>query len=284
MANEKLDRRKVLAGLAAAGLAAPLSARSQDSLSNGSMSEGTLSRTLDLGIPEDNLTAMIKMRGSLEPEDVPNWYFGTIYAVLPGKAPFPLVDYEGSEIDYYEQQPDGSYRAYGATVSFFRDTRTRELLRTFANPITGKVNEVRPNTINVKAHYIYSIYGGKRSDDERPLSDTPVIQDKLKWTESGDHVWLNMRRPYPTGVPMGEDQTILGSLRELHDPDTPKVYTTASPTYIAPWLSWLDMREHPGYTVWAGPARKLDSVQQYPRELLELIEKHHPEKLTAKPS
>jgi hypothetical protein len=169
-------------------------------------------------------------------------------------------------------------------VSFFRDTRTRKLLTTFANPITGKTNEVRPNTINVKAHYIYSIYGSKRSDDTRPFGTTPVIRDMLKWTESDDLIWLNMHRPYPEGLPMGEDQTIQGSLQELHDPNLPKVYTTASPTYIAPWLSWLDMQGHPGHTVWAGPARKLDSVTQYPRELIDLIEKYHPEKLSAKPA
>lgn len=243
-----------------------------------------LKRTLDLDDPKDALTAMIKMRGSLVAEDSPNWYFGTIYAVLPGKAPFPLIDYEGSEIDYYERQPDGSYFAYGATVSFFRDTRTREWLDVFENPITGKMNEVQPNTISVRAHYIYSIYGSKRSDDARPLSEKPLLTESLKWTESGDHIWLNMRRPYPDGIPLGEDQTILGSLQELHDPDTTKVYSTATPTYMAPWLGWMDMAGHPGYTVWVGPARKLDRVEQYPRDLLDRIEKNYPEKLTAKPA
>jgi hypothetical protein len=43
------------------------------------------------------------------------------------------------------------------------------------------------------------------------------------------------------------------------------------------------MQDHPGHTVWAGPARKLDRVEDYPRELLDLMEKHYPEKLTAKP-
>ena len=45
----------------------------------------------------------------------------------------------------------------------------------------------------------------------------------------------------------------------------------------------MDMADHPGHTVWAGPARKLDSVTQYPRELLNFMEKNFPEKLTAKP-
>jgi hypothetical protein len=273
MTMPRLTRRNFLQSAALAGAALPAAG----------LGATSFRRTLDLTLPEDSLTAMVKMRASLLPEDSPNWYFGTIYGVLPGQAPIPMVDYEGSEIDYYERQPDGSYRAYGATVSFFRDTRTRKLLDTFENPITGKTNKVEPNSISVKAHYIYSIRGGKRSDDDRPFAPDASITDQLKWTESGDHIWLNTRRPYPSGVPMGEDQTIQGSLRALHDPDSPKVYTTASPTYVAPWLRWMDMKGHPGHTVWAGPARKLDRVEQYPRELLNFLEKNFPEKLTAKP-
>jgi hypothetical protein len=239
--------------------------------------------TLDLTAPQDALTAMIKMRGSLLPEDVPHWYYGTIYAVLPGKAPLPMVDFEGSEIDYYEKQPNGSYHGYAATASFFRDTRTGKLIDTFDNPITGERNEVRPNTISVKAHYIYSENGYKRSDDPRPLNKNASIADTLHWREIKDDIWLTTRRAYPAGVAMGEHQLIRGSLAELHDPNTVKVHTTAAPTFVAPWLHWMDMNDHPGHTVWAGPAKKLDSIEDYPRELLMLMEKYFPEKLTAKP-
>jgi hypothetical protein len=240
-------------------------------------------RTLDLEDPQDALKAMIKMRGSLVAEDVPHWYYGTVYAVLPGNPPVPLVDFEGSEIDYYEEQPDGSYHAFGATVSFFRDTQTGKLIDEFDNPITGKRNEVRPNTINISAHYIYSVNGFKRSDDPRPLDGTLKINRLLQWKESGEHIWLTMRRAYPAGLPVGEHQLVRGPLAELHDPSLAKVYTTAAPTFIAPWLGWMEMKDHPGHTVWAGPARKLDRVEDYPRELLELMQKHFPDKLTAKP-
>lgn len=274
MNPQNLSRRRFIGAATAAGFGAaqPVTTRS-----------APLRGTLDLSDPGDNLTAMIKMRGSLIAEDVPHWYYGTIYGVLPGKAPLPMVDFEGSEIDFYQRQPDGSYHAYGATVSFFRDTRTQKLLEIYENPITGKINRVRPNSISVKAYYIYSIYGLKRSDDKSVLPDTPQIHNYLKWLVSGDHVWLNMRRPYPSGFPIGEDQLVRGELQQLHDPNLPKVNTTGSPTFIAPWLAWMDMADHPGHTVWTGPAHKLDSVEDYPAELLNLMEKHFPEKLTAKP-
>jgi hypothetical protein len=267
------SRREFCGAIAATGVAA-LAPR---------IAASEFERTLDINDPEDALTAMVKMRGSLLAEDVPHWYYGTIYGVLPGESPVPMVDFEGSEIDYYERQPDGSYHAYGATVSFFRDTHSGKLIETFNNPITGKRNEVRPNSISVDAHYIYTVNGFKRSDDPRPIPADAPINRQLKWAESGEHVWLTMRRPYPFGLPMGEHQLVRGLLTELHDRSVAKVYTTAAPTFISPWLGWMDMPGHPGHTVWAGPARKLDRVEDYPTELLGLMEKHFPEKLTAKP-
>lgn len=273
MSRRPRTRREFCLALAAGSATAWLPARSGMALT----------RTLDLGDPRDALTALIKMRGSLDAEDVPYWYYGTIYAVLPGETPFPLVDFEGSEIDYYERQPDGSYHAYAATASFIRDTRTGELLHTFDNPITGRRNEVRPNTISVDAHYIYTAHGFKRSDDPQPIDRAGNIAELLHWRESGDDVWLTTRRAYPPGLPMAEHQLLRGSLAELHDPASRKVHTTAAPTYISPWLSWMDMRDHPGHVVWAGPAKKLDRVEDFPAELLGLMEKHFPDKLTARP-
>ncbi len=247
-------------------------------------SRAALRRTLDYSDPEDALTAMVKMRGSLLPEDVPHWYAGTIYAVLPGRSPLPLLSFEGSEIDYYERQPDGSYHAYAATVSIFRDRDSGRRLDSFTNPLTGIRSEVRANSISLKAHYIYSVHGFKRSDDPRPLPEEARIQRLLEWQESGDHVWLSMRRAYPPGATRGEHQLVRGSLAELHDPDRPKVYTTAAPTYVSPYLPWLGMGDLAGHALWVGPARKLDSVSEYPRELLDYLERHFPEKLSARPS
>ena len=142
------SRRAFCRGLTLAGLGSVLP------LGAGAGAEA-VTRYLDLDDPEDALTAMIKMRGSLLAEDVPHWYTGTIYAVLPGAAPVRMVDFEGSEIDYYERQPDGSFHAYGATVSFFRDFRTGKLLDTFQNPVTGNSFNSVSSVITASIIYYY---------------------------------------------------------------------------------------------------------------------------------
>ncbi len=274
-------RRRFLGGAGALGLTA-LTGPTYCATGAG-VNAAEVTPTLDLTNKEDALTAMVKMRGSLEAVDVPHWYYGIIYAVLPGKAAFPLVEFEGSEIDYYERQADGSYKAYGATVSYFKDVRTREVLQTWTNPITEQVVEVQPNTINVKAHYIYTPNGFKRSDDPRPIPEDGSITDSLKWTENGPMVWMQMNRPYPEGVPLAEHQEVSGPLAELHDPNMDRVNAYGAPVYISPYLSWMKMDGVEGHTVWAGPARKLHRVEEYPKDMLARMERDYPHKLTAKP-
>ena len=71
---------------------------------------------------------------------------------------------------------------------------------------------------------------------------------------------------------------------EISDEDLAKVYTTATPTYVSPWLPWMGMGDTAGHALWVGPALKLDRVEQYPRELLDFMERYFPQKLTAKPA
>ena len=244
----------------------------------------TVTKTLDLDDPQDIFTAFMKMRGSLDDGDVPHWYYGTMYAAIPGRQPFPLVEFEGSEIDYYEAQEDGSYFAWAKTVSYFKDVRSRQVLEVWDNPVTGKQVQVRPNTINVgDVHYIYSVKGMKRSDDPTPLPDEPALGDMLDWTQSGPWVWLDTARTYPPGLPMAEHQTAAGLLSELHDPDVPQVNTISNPVYIAPFPRWMEMGDTPGYSIWTGPARKMSSIEDYPKAFLARLEQDFPERLSAKP-
>ena len=83
---------------------------------------------------------------------------------------------------------------------------------------------------------------------------------------------------------MAEHQLMSGPRTELHNSNSPKVYTIGAPSFISPWPEWMNMGERPGHVIWVGPSRKVDRVEDYPRRLIDLVEKHHPDRLTAKPS
>ncbi len=273
----EFTRRNLVKKLGLAGLAgAATSAFSSSEVTS-------VERTLDFTKPEDNLIGVVKMSGSLEEEDVPHWYYGTIYGLVDGSAPQPLYDLEGSEISYFIRQPDGAFHSYINTISYFRDYRTREILQTFDNPYTGETNEVKPNYIEGGGRYLhYSVGGIRISGTLDIVPDKPLL---MKWTELGDHTMVNTERSYPPGVVRGEAQAGHCPTRELHNPNIPKVINAfGAPTYMAAWPKWMNMEGHEGRVIWSVVARKIARVEDYPSEFLGLLEKNYPEKLTAKPS
>ncbi len=71
---------------------------------------------------------------------MPWWYDGTIYGVVAGENPRPLVRFEGMELYWMRHLPGGDYELIGNTVTFFRDVDTGQMLDRFRNPYTGAEN------------------------------------------------------------------------------------------------------------------------------------------------
>ena len=101
-------------------------------------------RMPDLSLPATNLRALVRMTASLEERDVPWWYDGTIFGVVPGENPRPLVKFEGMELYWMQHLPGGAYELTGNTVTFFRDVNTGAMLSEFRNPYTKATNVVPP--------------------------------------------------------------------------------------------------------------------------------------------
>ncbi|MCL4721901.1 MAG: DUF1838 domain-containing protein, partial [Gammaproteobacteria bacterium] len=98
----------------------------------------------DLMAPAGNLRALVRMTASLEERDVPWWYDGTIFGVVPGENPRPLLRFEGMELYWMRHLPDGEYELTGNTVTFFRDVGSGAMLTEFSNPYTRATNTVLP--------------------------------------------------------------------------------------------------------------------------------------------
>jgi len=248
----------------------------------GTRGNGNVTKTLDFTKPEDNLIGAIKMHASLEAKDVPHWYYGTIYGLNDGIPPKPLIDLEGSEISYFHRNEDGSYRGFSNTISIFRDVETGEVLKTWFNPYTEKTVEVEANYLPVTGlYYHYSVNGIRVSGTQDMIPDEPLI---LKWNELGDHTMMSGERKYPPGIIRGEAQAGHGPTVELHDPDLPEVINAfGAPTYMAAWPSWMGMKDYPGRVIWSVVARKTKTVEEYPKEFLDILERDYPEKLSAVP-
>ena len=124
--------------IAAAGMAA-LPATTGCSAQAGLASKDELP---DLTLPQENLEGMLRMTASLEQEDVPWWFDGTIFGIVGEQAPKPLVRFEGWEVYWVRPVENNAYELTGHTVTFFYDIESGKMLDTFDNPYTGQRNRV----------------------------------------------------------------------------------------------------------------------------------------------
>lgn len=240
---------------------------------------------LDLERPEDALTAMLRIQHRLDGEDAPWWYFGRIYGMLPGRAPVPLFRYEGLEIGRVFRAGD-EYGVTGVTTSFFLDWNTKERLDRFDNPVSGEVNEVRPNLIGGRAGFVAAWYSARGVRPGRvPPAEWRPDGLHISWDRYGDSIWLSHDRSYPPGLPQpaGESSVARASVADVLDTDRAFVPASFSSTYFAPWPAWMEMEGQPGYVIWHADGLKLESVERLPARFRRWMEDGYADRLHTPP-
>lgn len=247
---------------------------------------GTLpARAPDLSLPENNLRALVRMTASLRERDVPWWYDGTIFGVVPGEHPRPLVKFQGMELYWMRHLPDGAYELIGNTLTFFHDVETGALLSEFRNPYTGATNPVLPAVQGGGAGrgFNYSVKGIRFTRLLEQLPEQPLVLD---WAFARDMVWLHNWTRYPPGMPppRWQQQTMFASQKDFLNARLDSLPVVFSSTVHMPWLKWMDMGDRPGHVVWHAGGAKLRSIDELPAEYRQRAEKDYPAMLTANPA
>lgn len=247
---------------------------------------GTLpARAPDLGLPENNLRALVRMTASLRERDVPWWYDGTIFGVVPGEHPRPLVKFQGMELYWMRHLPDGAYELIGNTLTFFHDVETGALLAEFRNPYTGATNPVLPAVQGGGAGrgFNYSVQGIRFTRLLEQLPEQPLVLD---WSFARDMVWLHNWTRYPPGMPppRWQQQTMFASQKDFLNARLDSLPVVFSSTVHMPWLKWMDMGDRPGHVVWHAGGAKLRSIDELPDDYRQRAEKDYPAMLTANPA
>jgi hypothetical protein len=146
---------------------------------------------LDLALPADSLTAVVKLRGDLAGGRVLQWYSGILSLLVPGRMPAPVCRYQGVIRTDWARRPDGAYAYRTFDLGFFGDLATGRHAERLTNPITGA--QVEPMQVrDGPIASIYSVHGvfrdGARLDASKSLS--------LPWETAGDQVWYTADLPF----------------------------------------------------------------------------------------
>ena len=266
--SKSLSRRNLLlAGSAALGTAMlPMGLRAADSL--------------DLNDPQDRLTALVKLRGSLDGSMVMWWMKGVRFGVVDDVVT-PLFGMLIGSFQTVKPMPGKGYQLNMLEMSYFTDLETGKVLDTFTNPYNGKVCEVPEQRLGP--------YPVLLSPTGVVLPDVPPF-DKVDLTTrvgpaviNGDDVWIrddstikvDSDHPMMGKHTYNELVTYRGKLSDINNPDLPSAPADIMFQSVTSWREWLQAEDVGGHTTGRATGTKITRLEDFPPEYLAAARKRH---------
>jgi hypothetical protein len=217
------------------------------------------------------------LRSALDEADVLFWYHFTMFAVIPGRRPEPVVRWEGIEFSRHEKIAPNTFRVHGHNLSFPRDLTTGKWVTSATNPILQKQVEVPPLALTGDPGYVLTPKG--RVPLDKPSAEPRVPQEQFLIED--DLVKIEQTRLPPATWPATfvETSTNSADRRLFEETDIPSIPCTTAGGYIFPFPEWMQMGDSPGHMFATWNGRKLGDVQQLPLEFITRAEGTYPDLL-----
>jgi hypothetical protein len=221
-----------------------------------------------------------RIQRSLKDEDeILHWYHFIMVAVPVGRAPQPVVRWEGIELSAHRRIGTHRYRLHGHNLSFARDMATGRFVSEVRNPVTGRM--VRPRTMALTGDPGYDASPEGIVPLDAPAGTPPRPKYGMIRRE-GALVKIDAIRVPPADWPgtfleMGTE-AVSGAL--FDDPSQDWLPAEVSGAYVFPYPDWMEMGDAPGHMFAAWSGHKLRAVNQLPAEFLARARAEHPELLS----
>jgi hypothetical protein len=224
---------------------------------------------LDTSSAAGQLDTFMRMRGSADGKEVfANWWV-TMFAVVPGERPRPILRLDGYNVARFVKAEDGSAQLITREVAYYKDLATGEIIKEWANPFTNEKNAV----LQVANDPVNSRYAAPKAGEA----------GRLPFMVSGDDVFLRLDVPlaYPNALLpadfpaessgptylASEHFTFFAKKKDLDDARLVSVPLTYAWARTGPWLPWMKMGTRAGYLLYSGHGKKFESFDELPADV-----------------
>ncbi len=275
-----ISRRNLVATAAISAVAtAPAIAASTAHRSATSRPGQVRSEILTFADPVEEFRQHLRIERSLVEDEgsTLTWYNWIAFVVAEGRAPFPLIRFEGIEYSYYRRVAPMEYRIHAHNLSYGRDLRTGEFLKELLNPLTGRMVKIEPATLLTDPGTLASPKGFRNL-----MSDGRTWRQPLRvFRIQDDLIKLDSVRTAPPDLPTVhiENSCQWVSRRQYEDKSIRSLPTEFAGVYMFAFPKWLEMGDRKGhmYGMWDG--RKVTAPFELPTEFLRRTEREFPELL-----
>ena len=219
---------------------------------------------LDLDDAADNLTAFIKIKGSLSEEKITNVVTGRVYGIVEGEPAKPFFGLLGFQINRYKRDSENTFLNASQYFALYTDLQTGKRAKWLTNPFTGErieppLSQYGPATAELPS---------MRSD---PLDDTQGTK-VFPWTRVGNRVTITEEifAPLPYEVQPDLDLTThTADWRHVQDASVASAPSTMSFTAVEHWRDWMEMGSLEGSLLWHVTGHKLAADEDLPPHLVD---------------
>ncbi len=267
----RLSRRRLLGGTvgAMAAFTTPFSVHAKGSLG------------LNLDDPVDRLTALVKLRASLDGGTVMWWMKGVRYGVVDNviKPLFGML--VGSFQRIRQVEGVDGFELNMLELSYFTDLETGAVLDTFRNPYNGNMCDVPEQRLGP--------FPVQMTPTGVVLPKVPAFGDVELTTRvgpamiNGDDVWIrddssvkvDSDHPMMGKHTYNELVTYHGRLSEINDPEVSSASALINFQSVTSWREWLRAEDVGGHTTARATGKKIYRVEDFPAEYQAAARERH---------
>ena len=229
------------------------------------------------------LDTFMRMRGTSDGRDVFASWWVTIYAVLPGERPREIMKMDGYNVGRFAKAEDGSVQLITREVSYYKDLKTGEILKEWANPFTNETNTV----LHVSNDPVNARFPAPKAGET----------GRLPFMVNGDDVILRLDVPLAYPNPLlpaefpaesagatytgSEHFTFFSKVKDLDDGKATSVPATWAWARTGPWLPWMKMGTRAGYVLYSGHGKKFLKFEELPADVREFTKANFPQYQTS---
>jgi hypothetical protein len=241
-------------------------------------------KKLDISKPEDALKAARKLAASLKDgEETIFWWEGNVFSRIPGERDRLLFTYQGMNVRATKTFQD-SVKGYGyqhvsREVLFYMDPKTKQVMKTWTNPWSGKEVEiihVANDPVNSRGPQ-YAMEGGKPYQlPGRFLggtylqgSEVPLFYSNPLAGEFQEYIGGTYQAMEIFNFSCDEDELLNAEKNTAEN-------VTVAWTRVSKFLPWMEMGDRVGYVIFSGNGKKVKNFDQMPEEIKAEIRKNYP--------
>ncbi len=248
---------------------------------------------LDLATPVGNVTAYLKLRASIETQDVFFWFSGRLDLAVAGEPVRPVIDVSTLILRRTERVGDLAWNVIDWEASLYRHLDGGSWLEPdeeIVNPHSGR--KVRP--LNYREGPVRFRFTDQEprilgSRDVMPKTGKPfgypwkVVDGDLYMLKSSYIRAPNWLQPvdWPLessgkDIVVATHSSLKGKLADVENPRVASARADFAYAATSGWLPWMQMGATPGFVMWAESGKKLFSLDEAPAEQVERLRRVHP--------